>query len=137
MNILILDDDLERHSFFKEALKQHNLTHVHDVEEFEKALPKMVQWDWIFLDYDLLKPIAPIPWNNQNAVPGKSGAYAAMDIAKLPKDNFPKNVWIHSWNRWGAQYMYLILTTAQVPHIYVAEFGQGMFDGGKLLRSDP
>jgi hypothetical protein len=52
MNILLLEDDKHRITFFKNGLKQHKLTICGHVSAAKKAL-KTTVFDIIFLDHDL------------------------------------------------------------------------------------
>ena len=53
MNILVLEDDPERHRHFRRGLFGHSLTIVEKAEEAIAHLQRTKSWDAVFLDHDL------------------------------------------------------------------------------------
>ena len=105
MNVLVLDDSLERLKTFKTNLIGHSVT---TVETAKDAINELVQNDYniVFLDHDL---------GGQAFV--KSGDGTGFEVAEWLSnhpDRKPKQIVIHSFNPTGAQNMKNVLPEAQV-----------------------
>jgi len=100
MNILILDDDKQRHNRFKLWFIGHSVRHVYTVKEFIQQISQN-QFDYIFLDHDL---------NDHDAISvsdgrEQTGLDAAKALSQLPRKFWPKEVIVHSFNPMGAKAM--------------------------------
>lgn len=104
MKILFLDDDLDRHSKFTEASNGSEVTFVHGVAQAIEAL-STDQFDIAFLDHDLDGRVFVEESEG-------TGTEVAEYIAKMPAENRPRIVIVHSMNPYGAQRMMNILRTA-------------------------
>jgi CheY-like chemotaxis protein len=98
MNVLILDDDDERHAKFAEQYRHTNCVHAHTFEEARQALLRNM-FDLVQLDHDL-------NYNQYRSVDrhGRelSGQDVAQLIANLDEELIPGLVVIHSRNLKGA-----------------------------------
>lgn len=105
MNVLVLDDSLERLKMFRQNLKGHSVT---TVETSKDAITQLAQndFDTLFLDHDL---------GGQAFVKSGDGTgfEVAIWLAKNP-DRKPKQIVIHSFNPTGAQNMKNVLPEAQL-----------------------
>lgn len=100
--LLILDDDLVRHEFFRAAHARHDRVHALTSAEAIDALSLGARFDVALLDHDL--------------GPGDAtGEDVARYIAAMPVGHRPLKVIVHSWNPAGAQRMVDILRDAGVP----------------------
>jgi len=93
MDILILEDDHERHKAFLKSLIGANVVIVETVRD---ALTKLIEssWDYLFLDHDL---------GGQTMV--ESGLETGYEVAQFLEQNpecQPPNIIIHSFNPTGA-----------------------------------
>jgi CheY-like chemotaxis protein len=86
MNILLLEDNLDRINIFQNNLKDHNLICSSFAEECIDLL-KNKTYDLIFLDHDL--------WDKEGYDPNNCG----MQVAEYIRDNnFKTKVIVHSCN---------------------------------------
>lgn len=141
MNILVLDDNVERHEWFKKTLQGHNVTHTWTATQAIKAMHKQ-KFDTVFLDHDLgdfsidNKPVEVSSDNfNLSFSPDfvNDGMYDAarrfltgLDVCEWMIQNefkCPANVLIHSWNIPGARRMAETLRTISWINVVVKEFG--------------
>jgi CheY-like chemotaxis protein len=112
--ILVLDDDEDRHKGFVKALRNEQVTHVHDYQEAIDALDKET-FEEIYLDHDL-SDFGESTTGYGEAE--RTGADVALYIARmLPKDKRPKIVHIHSWNPVGAHNIAVTLESAGIPYV--------------------
>ena len=99
MNILLLDDNQHRITFFQNSLKQHKLTVCRHANAAIKALKKG-SFDVVFLDHDLEgEPANPAEEN--------CGSEVARFIAE--NDIQCKRIILHTENRVGRESMTAIL----------------------------
>ena len=101
MKILILDDDLNRHGFFNNALRHEDVTNVYTSKECIEELKKE-DWDIVFLDHDL-----------GGQVYVESGEYTGYEVALFLEQNpeyKPPKVIIHSLNPQGARNMQMAIS---------------------------
>jgi CheY-like chemotaxis protein len=114
MNILVLDDDLDRHYTFARVFAdaKHQSVHVQTVAKCIEAL-KETKFDLVYLDRDLSD------FCDENKVVGMYGTqeFTGEDVAnwmakELPEERRPKEVVVHSWNQPGAARMILTLRDA-------------------------
>ena len=115
MNILVLDDDLSRIQFFREAFGHtHNLWIATSAFSAIKWLQRTT-YDVIFLDHDLLpehysnepKLIgedAETRWNRIHNKPG-TGREVSRWLAAHPEVSPGAKIAIHSWNETGREVM--------------------------------
>lgn len=103
MDILLLDDNQHRITFFQNGLKQHKLTVCRHARAAIRAL-KHKRFDVIFLDHDLDNDTDP---NNEN-----SGSEVARFIANHEVEC--GSIILHSENRAGRESMAGILDKCQV-----------------------
>jgi CheY-like chemotaxis protein len=105
MNVLVLDDSLERLKMFRQNLIGHSVT---TVETSKDAIMKLSQndYEYLFLDHDL---------GGKAFV--KSGEGTGFEVAvwlsKHPERK-PRQIVIHSFNPTGAQNMKSVLPEAQL-----------------------
>ena len=109
MKILILDDDLIRHSQFRDNFGYglHDLTFVTTVEQAISKL-SLNEYDAIFLDHDL---------GGKQMVTSGGHEPTGYDVAVWLKNNpdrCPKQIYIHSYNPTGAQNMKGLLPQAEL-----------------------
>lgn len=109
MKILFLDDNPERHEYFKTITIGQDVTHVWNSQECMDALANNDPFDLVCLDHDL----AGAYFQEDKA---NSGTEVAEWIHyKLAKDKYPKKVIIHSWNSTGAERMYKWIEPTGIP----------------------
>jgi len=107
MNILILDDDENRHQIFDKIYKNHNVTHVHGFASCIEAL-KQGDWDLVHLDHDLGIEVE----NPDMKVDGWGRAveYTGLDVVRWLADRLDydlvKKIIVHSMNPPGGFRMY-------------------------------
>ena len=97
MKILFFDDDIKRHKKFSRGVIGHKVTFVFNVSDAIKALNEEI-FDVIYLDHDMLPGIHQEPGS-------ETGWAVAQHIAKLPREQFPLSVIVHSYNRKAAELM--------------------------------
>jgi len=106
MNLLILDDEPARHTFYETRYgKMHHIRHTTRYLDFAKALGER-RWDYIFLDRDLDNPeFAPRP-DRYRGLDGEvrtyNGVDAAVLVGKLPRRLRPRGVVVQSINEVGS-----------------------------------
>lgn len=135
MNILILDDDPNRHEGFIQILNGHNLFHVWTYRQAIKAF-RNEKFDMACLDHDLGEhsihgedvnvdsqhfhlTYSP-DFHNDGMYDGSRIYLDGADVCVWLRDNpqfCPKKVLIHSWNVVGAETMHNILN--QIPGIAI------------------
>lgn len=101
MNILILEDDINRVAFFRKKLHMHTLTFTDYVETAKHELAKGT-YDYLFLDHDL-DDRTYVDSEEEN-----TGYQLCKWLAEHPELTF-KNIIIHSMNSVGAQRMMELL----------------------------
>jgi len=103
--ILILDDDLGRHTQFKQNMIGHVLTHCETVEECINAL-ETDEFDYVCLDHDL--------GGEQMVMSGKGTGY---EVAQwMAKNEHPslREVFVHSLNPAGRKNIVAELKSAGI-----------------------
>lgn len=114
MRILILDDDLNRHSIFKMAFIGSNITSVEKTEFCIQELLENDPFDIVMLDHDL---------DHRVYVP--SGPGTGYEIAEWLRDHpekMPRLVILHTCNRDGAAKMLEVLPNAKYfPALFMRE----------------
>jgi CheY-like chemotaxis protein len=99
--VLVLDDDPERHDWFRRWYGSLDYTAVHTATQAIQALDG-ARFDVIFLDHDLgdFATDRASGWTN-------STGYDVVQfmVSELPEAKRPELVAIHSWNPAGAQRM--------------------------------
>jgi len=93
MNILILEDDHERHKAFIKSLIGANVVIVETATDAIQELSKKV-WDYLFLDHDL--------GGEQMVASGPGTGYEVAVWLEQYPDKQPENIIIHSFNPTGA-----------------------------------
>jgi hypothetical protein len=88
LNILILDDDKIRHSYFADRFRGHDVWHCYDVPRFRQQYSAR-DWDLVHLDHDLGTKL--------------TGMDAVDYMVQLPRR--PGRVVVHSWNPDGSKLM--------------------------------
>lgn len=128
MRILVLDDDDQRHAFFKRQLIGHDVVHTHSYKECMDAL-RGKRFDMVFLDHDLnmnqysSKADDRPEYIQRNLTQfSKKGELDGRDVTEdmikmLPKEKIPETVVVHSWNPSGAAEMVKMLQDANYPHV--------------------
>jgi len=100
--ILVLDDDPTRHVGFLRRLEDHTVVSVGSYDEAVHALRVGSPFDVLFLDHDLGEA-----HNGADVV--------RFLIANVPRELWPEQVIIHSWNPFGALRMRNLLFDAGIP----------------------
>jgi len=106
-NVLVLDDDLDRHAWFKQRMPDAKFA-----ETAEQAMRLLARYKFnaAFLDHDL-------HWTHLSSIKIFKGT--GREVAKFMQDmNFKGSVVIHSKNPIGADLMCEFL-----PHAHIAPFG--------------
>ncbi len=105
MDILILEDDKERHKAFLKSLIGANVV---IVETAREAITKLsnYSWDYLFLDHDL--------GGKQMCASGLETGYEVSKWLEQNPDKQPPNIIIHSFNPIGAENMKKALPKAML-----------------------
>jgi len=105
MNILILEDDKERHKAF---LNNLNVASVVIVDTAKEAIQKLSKysWDYLFLDHDL--------GGQQMVESGPGTGYEVALWLEQNPDKQPAKIIIHSFNPTGALKMKQALPKAKL-----------------------
>ena len=114
MNILVLDDNQHRISFFQSGLKQHKLTISRHALAAINAL-KVVSFDLIFLDHDL----GGVPTDPEDENCGS-------EVARYISDHkiASSTIILHTENRAGRKSMEAILSECQsIPYSKLKKIG--------------
>lgn len=117
--ILILEDDLERITWFYDKLKDDEVTIVNNAQMAKSALYS-VKFDLIFLDHDLGGEAFV------NSEHPNTGWQVAKEIPHTP--NHGTNVFIHSWNTGAAKRMEAFLKDCDEYTGMVSKAQFGNFD---------
>jgi hypothetical protein len=119
MNILFLDDDINRHVVFDtlclKAIRNNTYHKAYDSKTCMEILASGVQWDVVFLDHDLSV-------DDRMCIPGVNNKVATgTDVAQFIVENkIPiKLVIIHSFNAPGSRRMADIFDDAGYKNAYV------------------
>lgn len=111
MRILILDDDRDRLTLFKEILRHHAVTTTETAAETIHHL-KLGTWEAVFLDHDL---------GGRAFVP--SGPETGYEVAEFLQRNInlrPSKIFLHSMNDAARRRMLAILPRAvECPGVWV------------------
>jgi len=99
-NVLVIDDDQERHNGFNRILRGANVKHVYNYDQAIDALNKQT-FEVIYFDHDLADyGDSPTGYGERE----RTGADIALYLVRmLPRDRYPKLAVIHSLNPVGAQ----------------------------------
>jgi len=134
MRILILDDDDNRHAYFRHQLIGHDAVHVHTYAECMDALLDTETFEVVFLDHDLndngyrsLAPERPGHVAREMTHYSREGELDGRDVAEdmvrlLPVEKRPFQVVVHSWNPDGAAEMMAILRDGGFKNVIRWEF---------------
>jgi len=116
MDILILDDNADRHRFFREYYQWDKVVHCYTYDDFVAHLSDNI-WDLIHLDHDLgdFQDNASTYVDGWGKEQNYNGYHATRRILELPADQYPKQVIIQSVNPEGAMYMLQDLRRAGIP----------------------
>lgn len=107
-NILILEDSKKRIKTFRQQLIGHNVVDVLGTKECIDLL-KEKEWDYLFLDHDLLDiHYAMLVKGHKGVAPG-TGRDVAKWLSENPDRSPKKMVIIHSLNPVGSQKMFDLL----------------------------
>jgi len=108
MNILVLDDQQQRHDAFARRFEGHSVWHVRTYAEARRELAKR-RYDLATLDHDIFDFVT---------VRGRRREYTGVDVARLIAEMHPERrpgrIAIHSWNRSAALNMQSILRSAGI-----------------------
>jgi hypothetical protein len=115
--ILILDDNEQRHSRFRDILNGHQVVHTYTYSEFCEALKLEGAWELICLDHDLGECV--LPGGRKADAIATTGMYGDSGIrpadgqdavdALIASGVVPKSILIHSWNDTGSDRMHFAL----------------------------
>lgn len=134
MRILVLDDDDNRHSYFRRQFIGHDVTHVHTYSKCLEALLGSEPFEVVFLDHDLndngyrsLAPSRPGHTPREMTHYSREGELDGRDVAEdmvqiLPVEKRPYQVVVHSWNPDGANEMMAILRDGGFKNVVRWEF---------------
>ena len=103
MNILILEDDPNRHKAFRNRLIGTNLKIVETAAEAIAALNNQT-WDYLFLDHDL--------GGMTYVTSGKGTGYEVAEWLAKNESKQPSHIILHTLNPVGAQNMQALLPNA-------------------------
>ena len=112
--VLILDDDPDRHKAFRKILSDCERYHAYtDLEAFS-FLEHYGPFELVCLDHDLGN------FSVGESLPLGDLAGSGIDVAEyialhLEKEKYPKKIIIHSWNAPGALRMFRILFPTGIP----------------------
>ena len=107
MRILILDDVVERHAYFRNELgNNHQLVHTWAYADCTRMLTQEDKFDVVFLDHDLSER----QQMSRVGGPGFGDDLNGSDVVlfmvdRLPQEKRPNQVVVHSWNPAGAKFM--------------------------------
>jgi CheY-like chemotaxis protein len=105
--VLFLDDNEDRHVEFCERMQDHDVSVAFTTHQAIELLDTNAPYDVVYLDHDLGEIANTEPFNE------RTGRVVAEHIASvLPRDKWPKQVIIHSWNIDGSRRMRDILQNA-------------------------
>ncbi len=118
MLILVLDDDLDRHKHFAHNLADHEVIHAQTYERCLQALQNWSPFDLVYLDHDLNDHAVSVGPCTQ--MYGGLREYDGRDVIrfitnKLPKEKWPKQAIVHSWNDTEGPEMVDMLNKAGIP----------------------
>lgn len=135
MRILVLDDDDNRHAYFRRQFIGHDVTHVHTYSECMAALLSTPNFEVVFLDHDLndngYRSLADSrPGHTPKDPTFYSGPPEELDgrcvaedmVTILPEDKRPYQVIVHSWNPEGAKEMLATLRDGGYENLVRWEF---------------
>jgi len=134
MRILVLDDDDERHAYFRRQLIGNDVVHVHTYSECLDALLGQEIFEVVFLDHDLngngyQSLVSERPGHQERAMTrySRKGELDGRDVAEdmvklLPEEKRPYQTIVHSWNPDGAKEMIAILKDGGFKNILRWEF---------------
>lgn len=135
MRILVLDDDDERHGYFRRQFIGHDVTHAYTYSECMDALLNTPNFEVVFLDHDLndngyrstaeSRPDhAPKEPTIYSDLPEElDGCCVAEDVVRLlPVEKRPFQIIVHSWNHGGAAEMMAILRDGGFKNLVRWEF---------------
>lgn len=108
MNVLVLDDQQQRHDAFARRFAGHSVWHVRTYAEARRELAKR-RYDHVTLDHDIFDFVT---------VRGRRREYTGADVARLiaamHPGRRPGRVVTHSWNSAGARDIVAILGDAGI-----------------------
>lgn len=109
MNILFLDDNVERQKAFKRKIPSATL--VSTAQECIEALGSGEEWDMVFLDHDL----------GDETLVDSGRPDCGMEVARWIKENQPfiRHIIIHSLNHGASKNMESLLIEAQYKTSYI------------------
>lgn len=113
MRILFLDDNAERHEYFREITIGQDVTYVWNAAECISTIEQNDKFDLFCLDHDLAG--AYLLQDDK----ANSGTEVAEWIHyKLSKDKYPEKIIIHSWNIHGAERMMKLIEPTGISTVY-------------------
>jgi CheY-like chemotaxis protein len=92
MNILVFDDDIVRHEWFRKMLQGHSVKHASNAVEAFRLLGENV-FDVAYLDHDMDLACDHAEFD---------GTAVAQALIDMPENQRPHKVIIHSWNSVGS-----------------------------------
>lgn len=102
MKLLILDDEAVRHDWLDRMHRGDEIWHAYTIEQFEKQLGKCDKFDVVSFDHDL-----------GTSADGNDCAKLMLEV--LPREFWPRECWVHSWNPVGAERIMRTLRAAGIP----------------------
>lgn len=125
MRILILDDDNERHDWFRDEFARDQRQHVWTVAEALWALSGPEGWDMVSLDHDLDLSHPALKVNGIHRPTYDIESHTGLSVAKYIASAVPAMPWcgtcrfvVHSWNPAGARLMYDAIASAGLAVFY-------------------
>ncbi len=111
MNLLFLDDAVERHEKARKAFIGISITHVRTAWEAIEAL-KRERFDIVSLDHDLGGRVMVM--SDEEAGPDGCGLDVAKFIVSMRSEDRPARVYIHSMNPVGGENMARVLASVGI-----------------------
>ena len=131
LKVLFIDDDPERHEYFKRNAKQANspygfvsVKHVWTHDDAVEAL-RTESWDVVYFDFDL-NDHPHLNTSYETGMYGRrklNGEDIAVAMVQLDSSAWPKRCVVHSHNVGGASLISKVLTKAGISHV-VKEFSR-------------
>lgn len=120
MRVFILEDDPVRHKIFKERYKNEELVIADGYWQAISTLASSEPFDLFCLDHDLglTGSSSSEGFNGFTRVDKNGNDFVDHFLSFSPKEKWPKNIVVHSWNPPGAKEMVKKLTEAGIKTVY-------------------
>ena len=105
MRVFILEDDPVRHKVFRVRYAAHDLTIADGYWPAIATIASQEPFDLYCLDHDIMLSKTSGGFNGSQSMEKTGNDFVDHLILHLPKNKWPKNIIIHSWNPPGAMSM--------------------------------